>query len=85
MPAQQTTLDEQQHSELFEGLLSIQKFRESLEDPPTERTIYRWMRQGVVAWTTLGDQRLIDVAGTRELLLARARRPDREPRRRRRP
>jgi hypothetical protein len=77
MPAQQTTLDEQQPSELFEGLLSIQKLRESLEDPPTERTIYRWMRRGVVAWTQLGDQRFIDIPGTRELLLARVRRPDR--------
>jgi hypothetical protein len=71
-------------SELFEGLQSIEQFRKNLEPSPTERTIYRWMAQGIVAWTQLGDQRFIDIPGTRELLLARVRRPDRERRGRRR-
>jgi hypothetical protein len=85
MPPQQTTLEDQQPSELFEGLVPIEEFRQKLKPSPTARTIYRWMVQRKVAWTQLGDQRFIDVAGTRELLLARARRPDRERRRRRKP
>jgi hypothetical protein len=85
MPLKQITLDKQQPSELFEGLLSIEQFRKNLKPPPTERTIYRWMARGMVAWTQLGDQRFIDIPGTRELLLARVRRPDRERRGRRRP
>jgi hypothetical protein len=87
MPPQQTTLDEQRHSELFEGLVTAEQFREIAKpgkDAPTLRTIYRWMAQRKVAWVQWGDQRLIDVPATRELLLARVRRPDRDRRRRRR-
>jgi len=34
------------------------------------------MQQGVVAWVQWGDQRFIDEAATRRLLLARARRAE---------
>jgi hypothetical protein len=87
MPPQQITLDEQRHSELFEGLLSPEEFRKRAKPgkrPPTLRTIYRWMDRGMVAWVQWGDQRFIDVAATRGLLLARVRRPERERRRRKR-
>src|SRR6516165_2236118 len=87
MPTQQTTLDQQRHSELFEGLLSPEEFRKGAKPgkrPPTLRTIYRWMDRGMVAWVQWGDQRLIDVAATRGLLLARLRRRERERRRRKR-
>jgi hypothetical protein len=87
MSPQQTTLDEQRHSELFEGLLSPEEFRKRAKPgkrPPTLRTIYRWMDRGMVAWVQWGDQRFIDVAATRRLLLARVRRPERERRRRKR-
>ena len=84
---QKTTLDEQSHLELFEGLLSPQEFRKRAKPgkrPPTLRTIYRWMDRGMVAWVQWGDQRLIDVAATRGLLLARVRQSERDRRRRKR-
>jgi hypothetical protein len=74
-------------TELFEGLIPPEEFRDIAKPgkrPPTLRTIYRWMDRGMVAWVQWGDQRLIDVAATRGLLLARVRRPDRERRRRKR-
>jgi hypothetical protein len=86
MPPQQIAPDEQRHSELFKGLVTAEQFREIAKPgkpPPTLRTVYRWMAQRKVAWVQWGDQRLIDVPGTRELLLARVRRPDRERRRER--
>jgi hypothetical protein len=87
MPPRRTTLDQQPHSELFEGLLSPEEFRKRAKPgkrPPTLRTMYRWMDRGILAWVQWGDQRLIDVAATRRLLLARVRRPERERRRRKR-
>ena len=87
MPPQRTTPDEQRHSDLFEGLLPPEEFRKRAKPgkrPPTLRTIYRWMDRGMVAWVQWGDQRLIDVAATRRLLLARVRQPERDRRRRRR-
>jgi hypothetical protein len=87
MTPQRTTLDEQRHSELFEGFLSLEEFRGRAKPGkrrPTLRTVYRWMQQGMVAWVQWGDQRFIDVAATRRLLLARVRRPERERRRRKR-
>jgi hypothetical protein len=87
MVPQKTTLDEQRHLDLFEGLLSPEQFRKRAKlgkRPPTLRTIYRWMDRGIVAWVQWGDQRLIDVAATRGLLLARVRQPKREGRRRKR-
>jgi hypothetical protein len=87
MTPQRTTLDEQRHSELFEGLLSPEEFRKKAKPgkrPPTLRTVYRWMQRGMVAWVQWGDQRFIDVAATRRLLLARVRRLERARRRRKR-
>src|SRR5262245_60310110 len=87
MSPQRTTPDKQRHSELFEGLLSREEFRKRAKPgkrPPTLRTIYRWMDRGMVAWVQWGDQRLIDVAATRRLLLARVRQPERDRRRRKR-
>jgi len=85
MSPEEIAPDEQRPSELFEGLQSIEQFRNQLKPSPTERTVYRLMARGVVAWTQLGDQRFIDIPGTRELLLARVRgrNPDRHRRRRR--
>jgi hypothetical protein len=57
MPPQQITLDEQRHSELFEGLLSPEEFRKRAKPgkrPPTLRTLYRWMDRGMVAWVQWG-------------------------------
>jgi len=87
MPPQQITPDKQRRSDLFEGLLSPDEFRKRAKPgkaPPTLRTIYRWMDRGMVAWVQWGDQRFIDVAATRRLLLARVRRPQGERRRRKR-
>jgi hypothetical protein len=62
------------------GLLAPEEFRRErsqASDPPTLRTIYRWMDRGMLAWVQWGE---IDVAATRGLLLARVRRPERERR-----
>jgi hypothetical protein len=87
MSPQQITLDTQRPSELFEGFVSVEEFRKSAKPgkrPPTLRTVYRWMDRGMVAWVQWGDQRFIDLAATRRLLLARVRRPERERRSRKR-
>jgi hypothetical protein len=85
MSPEEIAPDEQRPSELLEGLMTVSQFRKTCwpsKKPPTERTIYRWMERGWVAWVPWGRERLIDVPGTRELTLARVRRPDRERRRR---
>jgi hypothetical protein len=87
MPPQQIARDKRRRSNLFEGLLSPEEFRKRAKPgkrPPTLRTIYRWMDRGMVAWVQWGDQRFIDVAATRRLLLARVRRLPGERRRRKR-